>query len=124
MHPYGLSDRVGTAAFRSGRKEESGIVGPADGNCSDVIETVALDEFLRGERVTFIKMDIEGAERDALKGAAQIIREQKPKLAVSIYHRPDDVIEIPKLILSLRPDYRLYIRHYSLLSNETVLYAC
>lgn len=124
VHPYGLSDRVGTAAFRSGRKEESGIVGPADGNCSDVIETVALDEFLRGERVTFIKMDIEGAERDALKGAAQIIREQKPKLAVSIYHRPDDVIEIPKLILSLRPDYRLYIRHYSLLSNETVLYAC
>lgn len=124
VHPYGLSDRAGIASFQSGRKEESRIVGTADGSCDDVIETMALDEFLQGERVTFIKMDIEGAELDALKGAAGIIKEQKPKLAISIYHKAEDIIEIPRLILGFRSDYRLYIRHYSLLSNETVLYAC
>lgn len=89
-----------------------------------MIETIVLDEFLRGERVTFIKMDIEGAELDALRGASQIIKEQKPKLAISVYHRDDDIVAIPKLLTGLRPDYKLYLRHYSLLLNETVLYAC
>lgn len=91
---------------------------------TDTIETVALDEFLHGERVTFIKMDIEGVELDALKGAVRIIKEQKPKLAISVYHKADDIIEIPKLIMEMRPDYKLYLRHYSMLANEMVLYAC
>lgn len=124
VYPYGISDRAGTVSFQSGRKEESRIVTPEDATAADNIETVILDDFLHGERVTFIKMDIEGAELDALRGASRIIKEQKPKLAISIYHRLEDIIEIPKLIISLRPDYRLYIRHYSLLLNETVLYAC
>lgn len=124
VYPYGISDRAGTVSFQSGRKEESKIVRSEDGTAADNIETVVLDDFLHGERVTFIKMDIEGAELDALKGASQIIKEQKPKLAISIYHRPEDIIEIPKLLIGLRPDYRFYIRHYSLLLNETVLYAC
>lgn len=88
-----------------------------------MIETIALDEFIQDERVTFIKMDIEGAELDALRGAVHIIKTQKPKLAISVYHRWDDIFTIPKLILEIRPDYKLYIRHYSLLANETVLYA-
>lgn len=124
VYPYGVSDRAGMVYFQSGRKEESKIVRSEDGTAADSIETVVLDNFLRGERVTFIKMDIEGAELDALKGASRIIKEQKPKLAISIYHRPEDIIEIPKLLMELRPDYRFYIRHYSLLLNETVLYAC
>lgn len=124
VYPYGISDRAGKVSFQSGRKEESRIVGTQDISADNVIETVALDEFLRGERVTFLKMDIEGAELDALKGAARIIREQKPKLAISVYHRDDDIVEIPKLLIGLRPDYKLYLRHYSLLLNETVLYAC
>ena len=85
-----------------------------DATAADNIETVILDDFLHGERVTFIKMDIEGAELDALRGASRIIKEQKPKLAISIYHRLEDIIEIPKLIISLRPDYRLYVNHISL----------
>lgn len=90
---------------------------------SEYIEVIQLDEFLKGERITFVKMDIEGAEYDALKGAAQIIKEQKPKLAISIYHTPNDIIKIPELLLELRPDYKFYIRHYSLLPNEIILYA-
>jgi len=91
----------------------------------ETIETVSLDEYFKDEKrqVTFIKMDIEGAELNALKGAERIIKEQKPKLAICIYHKPEDVWEISNLLLDFVPDYKFYIRHYSLLNNETVLYA-
>ena len=91
----------------------------------ETIETISLDEYLKNEKnpVTFIKMDIEGAELNALKGAERTIREQKPKLAISIYHKPEDIWEIPSLLLDFVPDYKFYIRHYTLHGNETVLYA-
>ena len=73
--------------------------------------------------ITFIKMDIEGAEYKALQGAEQIIRENKPNLAICLYHKPEDVFEIPQLILNYRPDYRFLVRHYWLREYETVLYA-
>jgi len=123
VYPYGISDRTGLVSFQSGRKEESRIAKPEDETTGEVIETIALDKFLQGEQVSFIKMDIEGAELNALKGASCLISEQKPKLAISVYHKDEDIIEIPKLLLRLRPDYKLYIRHYSLLLNETVMYA-
>ena len=123
VYPYGILDQAGSVPFQSGRKEESKIITPEEGTLNEVIETIVLDDFLQGERVTFMKMDIEGAELDALKGASRIIKEQKPKLAISVYHKEADIIEIPRLLLELRPDYRLYLRHYSLLLNEIVLYA-
>lgn len=87
------------------------------------IHTCRLDEELKDKRITFIKMDIEGAEKEALLGAENIIREQKPKLAISIYHKNEDIWEIPGLILEMNPEYQFYIRHYSLRFAETVLYA-
>ncbi len=87
------------------------------------IETTSLDWELEGEKITFIKLDIEGAELPALLGSQRIITEQKPKLAVCVYHKLEDIWKIPEFILSLRPDYRLYLRHYSFGSSDTVLYA-
>lgn len=75
------------------------------------------------EKVTFVKMDIEGAEMQALKGMANMIRRDMPKLAICIYHRPQDMWEIPLYIRSIAPDYRLIIRHHDHADNETVLYA-
>jgi len=91
----------------------------------EIIEATSLDEHLKDETepVTFIKMDIEGAELNALKGAEQIIKKYKPKLAICIYHKPEDVWEIPNLLLEFVPDYKFYIRHYSFSFSETVLYA-
>jgi hypothetical protein len=68
-------------------------------------------------------MDIEGAELEAIKGAKRIIEEQKPKLAICVYHKPEDIWELPELILSYNKEYKFYIRHYSYKDNETVLYA-
>lgn len=87
------------------------------------VEADAIDNMLAGRRVSFIKMDIEGAELHALYGAKRIICEQKPKLAISVYHKPQDIISLPDFILSLNPSYKLYLRHYTLVQWDTVLYA-
>lgn len=58
-----------------------------------------------------------------MHGAEKTICSQRPKLAISLYHRLEDVIEIPKYLLSLIPDYRFYLRHYTFWDSETVLYA-
>lgn len=87
------------------------------------IETLQLDEVLGDRDVTFLKMDIEGAEKEALLGARKTIKRCRPKLAISVYHKPEDIWELPELILDIYPDYELYIRHYSLRDAETVLYA-
>ncbi|MDR1803639.1 MAG: FkbM family methyltransferase [Treponema sp.] len=73
---------------------------------------------------TLIKMDIEGAELEAVKGAEHIIREHKPKLAISVYHKPEDIYTLPEFIYNCRDDYKFYLRHYDAHSIcETVLYA-
>ncbi len=86
------------------------------------IDVVCLDNALENKKVTFIKMDIEGAEIDALLGAKNIIQEQQPVLAISVYHKFDDLWEIPLLIKSFETNYKYYLRHYTLNSSETVLY--
>ncbi len=75
------------------------------------VEVVPLDEDIK-EPVSIIKMDIEGAEKDAIFGAANHIKTEKPKLLVSAYHLPEDLFEIPRLIHELRDDYRFYLRFY------------
>jgi FkbM family methyltransferase len=87
------------------------------------IETVALDDILADEKVTFVKLDIEGFEIPALQGMRHIVQTQRPKLAVSVYHRPEDIVEIPRYLASLRDDYTFYLRHYSYNLSELVLYA-
>ncbi|MDE7311318.1 MAG: FkbM family methyltransferase [Eubacterium sp.] len=87
------------------------------------IHAVAMDDVLKGRKVSFIKMDIEGAEQKALEGAKHIIRTYKPKLAVSIYHKADDFYKIPLFLHELVPEYQFYVRHYTCFYADTVLYA-
>ena len=86
------------------------------------IKTVSLDEILNGKRVTFIKMDIEGAEYNALLGAEQTIKKWHPRMAICIYHKPEDILELPALILKMNQDYKFALRHYMPNLYETVLY--
>jgi FkbM family methyltransferase len=89
-------------------------------------EFIKLDDLLLKEysENIVIKMDIEGAELEALKGAEELIRKNKPRLAVCVYHKPEDIIDIPFYITSIAPEYRFFIRHNCLVNlTETVLYA-
>lgn len=86
------------------------------------IRTAALDDVIDGP-VTLIKMDIEGSEWEALHGAAGLIRKWKPRLAISVYHKPCDAFLFPKYLKELVPEYRFRIRHYGADIMETVLYA-
>lgn len=88
--------------------------------------TLAIDDLSRDWAdgpVDFIKMDIEGAEVPALMGARKTIERDKPRLAVSVYHKPDDMITIPALLHSMRPDYSFYLDYYTIAGDEIVLYA-
>lgn len=94
----------------------------ASGNT--IIAVRSLDHIIECQSATYIKMDVEGAELEALKGAKKIIKDRKPKLAVCIYHKPQDFFEIPLYIKELNPDYKLFIYHHNPHCRyETVLYA-
>jgi FkbM family methyltransferase len=87
------------------------------------IETISIDEMLQSNPATYIKMDVEGVELPALMGAEQTIKHHKPKLAISIYHKDDDLWNIPYYIYQKYPWYQLFIRHYTKITTETILYA-
>ena len=75
------------------------------------------------EKVTYIKMDIEGSEIKALLGAKRIIQKHKPRLAICVYHNPEDYFQIPFLIKEFVPEYKFYLRHYNNNLWDTVLFA-
>ncbi|MCG8074388.1 MAG: FkbM family methyltransferase [Candidatus Thiodiazotropha taylori] len=74
------------------------------------------------EKVDFIKLDVEGYEMDVLLGAAQSIQKFQPKLAISLYHKPNDIFELTTYIRDTYPFYHLHIGHYTIHNEETVLY--
>lgn len=99
------------------------------GKCIDKGEEVeiqveALDNLFYDIPITFIKMDIEGAEKESLFGAKKIIQKYKPKLAICVYHKWEDIYEIPQIIKNFVPEYKIYLRHHSYGLTETVCYAC
>jgi len=103
--------------------ELSSIIHLADEG-SYAVPIVKIDDDIK-ERVTFIKMDIEGAEADALAGCAETIRKHHPKLALSIYHNHKDPWKLAKMIYEYDQTYRFYIRYYgsAILPTEYLLYA-
>ena len=113
----GLSDRTQTLKF-SANASASAINEKGELN----IEVARLDDLLGGERVDFIKMDIEGAEGAAIVGASECIKHHHPTLAICVYHNKDDFYKIPGQILALRDDYKLYFRHYTQGVDESVMY--
>ena len=86
----------------------------------DVI-AISLDEDIT-ETVDLIKMDIEGAEPSAIRGAEKHIRNDRPVLAISVYHSPSDLHRIPCMLMKLCPNYHFYLRHHMTDTNETIFY--
>jgi len=120
VFPYGLSDKKQTLRF--GGSTENGRISD---NGSEIIECDTVDNLClcMKEKVTFIKMDIEGSEYYALNGARELIQRDHPKLAICVYHKKDDFFVLPRLIKEIYAGYKLYFRQYELSGEETVCIA-
>lgn len=117
--PYATGSENGKIRF-----ESTGTLGSSSLNSKgDIVEVKKLDDLLSDEKITLIKIDVEGAELDTLKGLTEIIKTQKPKMAVCIYHLMEDIISIPEYLLELVPEYRIKVRQHVDSILDTVLYA-
>lgn len=114
----GVSDE--NAEFSYSLSESSSCI---QGVGTQKAQVVRLDDELADERISLVKMDIEGYEAAAIKGCEKLIKQYKPALAICVYHQMSDIWEIPLLIKSIVPEYKLYLRHHSKTQVETVLYA-
>lgn len=99
----------------------SNLASTLDEKGSVTVETCRLDDIIK-ERVTYIKMDVEGAEYESLMGAKNLIQQYKPKLAICVYHKQEHFWQIPELVLGINDNYQVYLRHYSEGFSETVMY--
>lgn len=91
------------------------------GNGTQSVEIETIDHLIK-ESVDFIKLDIEGAEQDAIDGAKNTILNYHPTLAICVYHKAEDWYKIPEKILAIRKDYKIYFRHYMEGIFESVMY--
>jgi FkbM family methyltransferase len=120
LFPCGLSDRFDHVAFQTNEGAASHL---DDGSGGIKVPCVSLDEVLHGVKIDYIKLDIEGAEIKALNGMADIIRRDKPYLAISAYHRPDHLWRILETLADLAPYAKMYIRQHGENGFDTVVYA-
>lgn len=122
-HHKGLWDTEETLTY--GRRASDDSYSIYNREDAATAETVSLDAYLGKEKITLIKMDIEGAEWKALQGARETIKSQKPKMAVCVYHRLEDIWKIPLFLKELVPEYKIALRHHARYwVSETVCYAC
>jgi len=112
----GLSNKKDTVRFSA-----NGSSSMIDNDGEIEINVNLLDSLVK-DKVSFIKMDIEGAEKLAIDGSRQTILENHPRLAICVYHKEDDLYRIPELIFSIRDDYSVYLRHYTEGVTETVMF--
>lgn len=120
LYDIGLDDTNGSKPFeRSTKPGNSKIIKESE----EVIRVKSLDSMRELNDITFLKIHTEGNELAVVKGAAELIKKNKPIVAVSIYHNLKELVNIPIILRSLVPEYRLYMRHYSSGTSESVLYA-
>ena len=103
--------------------ENAGFGSSIRGDGEICVKADSIDNKLKGRKATYIKYDVEGSELEALKGSINTILTYRPKLAISIYHKPEDVIDIPVFLEGLDLGYRYYLRQYQTRMEETTLYA-
>jgi FkbM family methyltransferase len=123
LYNLGLLDEEKNVYYETGGSGMQSTFINVINTANDCGKTIRLSDVLKNEKVTFIKMDIEGSEPQALSGAEEIIKKQKPRLAICVYHKPEHLWEIPLYLKKIVPEYKIYIRHHTPLEYETVCYA-
>lgn len=107
--------RFNPAGEKSGYISDDGVI---------ELKSVTVDTLVLGRQIDFLKIEIDGAEYEALLGARDTIISQHPVIAISVYHKPEDIIRIPFILKGLRPDYMLYLRFYGCTTlTDIVCYA-
>lgn len=101
-----ISDHCGEICF----SKHGGRNGNADTN-GNTVKCMTVDSILGDNDVTYIKFDVEGLEKEAINGAKETIKRCRPKMLVSCYHRSEDIFTLPLQIMSIRDDYKIFIRH-------------
>ncbi len=119
LHRCAVGATNSKISFAAGRGPDSRAV--AGGQT--LVRSVSLDSAVLRFRPTLIKMDIEGKELEALRGGERVIRELRPNLAISVYHCPDDLWEIPLRLQAMNKKYKFQLRSYGRNGDELVLYA-
>ena len=120
---YHLATWSGKTILTFNVNSDFGYASSVDAGGKESVNADSIDNILAGGRATYIKLDVEGNELETLKGAVNTIKKYRPKMAVSIYHKPEDIIDLPLFIESLGMNYKYYIRHYQTRWCETTLYA-
>lgn len=118
IFPYAVGNENGKISFSDG----NGTASAVSENGNTKVSIIRMDDFIK-EPVTIIKMDIEGAEIDALRGGEKLIKKYRPKLIISVYHKVEDLLDIPMFIWSLVPEYKFKLRQKLPGIYDTVLYA-
>jgi hypothetical protein len=95
-----------------------------ENNKTEVVLLTSIDSFCFQNNIvpTYIKLDVEGFENDAIDGALKTIALHKPKLTISVYHKPQDIFFFINKIHLINPDYKLYLRHHSRNIADTIRY--
>ena len=101
-----ISEKCGKQSFKMNSSRGSSL-----GSNGEEIDCYSIDGLLNGNEATLIKMDIEGEELSAIKGAEKTILNQKPRMQISCYHRSEDLTALPKAVMKIRDDYKIYMRH-------------
>ncbi len=116
-HNVCISDFTGKGCFTMNAGRNSAVGEGAE------MDFFTVDDLLKGGEVTLIKMDVEGEELNAIRGAEKTIKQFKPRMIISAYHRTEDFLSLPKEVLKIRPDYKIYMRHFpSIPAWDTVYY--
>ena len=124
LHCMGLGHQCGTAFFEDRRDSSRMTENSREGTV--VCDITTIDSFMEEKqlaRLDCIKLDIEGAELAALRGAKKTIQNHRPKLIICLYHKASDLISIPAYIKSIASEYELYVAHSSCHFTDTILYA-
>lgn len=117
----GVWNKKTTLSFIEGNDISKIVEGEYDGGFK--IQVGTLDKICGNIPITYIKMDLEGSEMQALEGGKNIILKNKPRLAISLYHRPSHLVDIYKFIVELKLDYKFYFRIHTKVGSDAVLYA-
>lgn len=124
--PHPVTDRIGKSIFFFDNGPSSKVSAESFPEQTGISKTETIDNFVKKKglkKIDYIKMDIEGAEKLALEGSINTIKTFRPKLAIAIYHSIDDFATIPNWILDLDLNYKIFIDHFSIHTEETICFA-